>query len=119
MPGQLAVGGIELGTDRVRNPENDAAHQRSPQRSETTDDDRLERDEEAARTDVRRERRPDPEAHSGKGDDPERDRDRQPVGVTVVDTHETDGLLVVGRRPERARSEEHTSELQSLAYLVC
>src|SRR2546423_7511717 len=26
---------------------------------------------------------------------------------------------VAGRRPRRVRSEEHTSELQSLAYLVC
>src|SRR5205823_8201372 len=41
----------------------------------------------------------------------------------------TDGRLVMGqlrstkaakaRSPERSRSEEHTSELQSLAYLVC
>src|SRR3989442_1265370 len=111
LTGHLAVGGIELGTDRVRNPENDAAHQRSPQRSEAADHHGLERDEEAARTDVRRERRPDPEAHSGESDDPERDRDRQTVGVTVVDTHETHGLLVVGRRPERAAErrprEEH------------
>src|SRR5205823_13210753 len=27
--------------------------------------------------------------------------------------------LLLGGRPEEARSEEHTSELQSLAYLVC
>src|SRR5256714_7657597 len=31
----------------------------------------------------------------------------------------TRSFVLVKRLPERARSEEHTSELQSLAYLVC
>src|SRR5205823_8909919 len=30
-----------------------------------------------------------------------------------------EGILAVGKAPHRGRSEEHTSELQSLAYLVC
>src|SRR2546425_3086476 len=48
-------------------------------------------------------------------------------GVTVTALHEASGNTFVTvtdergtyRLPARARSEEHTSELQSLAYLVC
>src|SRR2546425_9495318 len=47
----------------------------------------------------------------------------EPVAVDVVDG-DAAGLVVVhqgvgGARRQRLRSEEHTSELQSLAYLVC
>src|SRR5687767_15502109 len=39
--------------------------------------------------------------------------------MTLILTEEVKELLVVLRRHVEVRSEEHTSELQSLAYLVC
>src|SRR2546423_9497892 len=43
-----------------------------------------------------------------------------PVGVVAALACAQHGFSVVVRRPARQRrSEEHTSELQSLAYLVC
>src|SRR3712207_7067318 len=44
-------------------------------------------------------------------------RDRQPAGGAQVVQHEHQGPAEV--EPERPRSEEHTSELQSRQYLVC
>src|SRR2546425_5667383 len=54
-------------------------------------------------------------------------RDPLRVGLGVVlekqalhcRLHLTERLLGTTPRPTRSRSEEHTSELQSLAYLVC
>src|SRR5687767_8578901 len=45
-------------------------------------------------------------------------RDIEPVQVTL-EIADDQRPLREHRRRERARSEEHTSELQSLAYLVC
>src|SRR2546425_3703156 len=64
---------------------------------------------------------------------PAHDRVEGPLGVDVLTADESRGLLVQGPvlededlrvedarvRLARLRSEEHTSELQSLAYLVC
>src|SRR2546425_6679481 len=47
-------------------------------------------------------------AHAGRTEEDE--RAHRPVGVTEART---------GRWARSSRSEEHTSELQSLAYLVC
>src|SRR5687767_15197494 len=43
---------------------------------------------------------------------------RQDAGQAVEDDRQADGAARV-RQPLVGRSEEHTSELQSLAYLVC
>src|SRR5687767_15548272 len=47
----------------------------------------------------------------------------QPVGLADAEHRDDVGVVQLRRRPrlppEPVRSEEHTSELQSLAYLVC
>src|SRR2546425_7369674 len=48
----------------------------------------------------------------------ERGQDRR-VADTPVEAHPHDGLELLDPARRRSRSEEHTSELQSLAYLVC
>src|SRR5687767_15529518 len=69
-----------------------------------------------------------------EGEDPpgmhERDRDQREIGAAEplqrhlrvlldVDSGEKRNEAVVQMEPCQSRSEEHTSELQSLAYLVC
>src|SRR2546423_11591508 len=59
-----------------------------------------------------------PDEHLGRTGCPVADRERHPR--TLPGTRFGRGARrAVDHREHRARSEEHTSELQSLAYLVC
>src|SRR2546423_3949644 len=44
---------------------------------------------------------------------------RSPLGVGEADAQQLARVVPLVQRLRRVRSEEHTSELQSLAYLVC
>ena len=70
--GEDAPARRELGADRLRHAEHDAAHQRAPERAEAADDHRLEGEEQLRRAVAGRERRAHAEEHAGDGHDAER-----------------------------------------------
>ena len=53
MPGEQLPFRIDRGADRLRDAQEDAARERAPERAEAADDDRLEGEDEARRTDRR------------------------------------------------------------------
>ena len=77
VPGEVAPADRDLGSDRLRDPEHDAAGERAPERAESADDHRLERRRSAApgRCD-RVEARPDAEEDAGDRGRRERHRHR-------------------------------------------
>jgi hypothetical protein len=93
--------GIQLGTDRLREADNDAARKRTPQAPEAADDHRLECVDQPRRTDGRIEIGADAKVERGDGCHHHRHPHGDRVDPVMVDAHQLRDFEIVGRRAKR------------------
>ena len=97
-PERRSTAGFDLRADGLRDPEDDPADERAPQRAEAADHDRLEREDQLGRAGVGVERRAHREEHAGQRRGRHRDRRRPRVDRARVDADELRGVGVLGGR---------------------
>ena len=102
MPCQDLPFGVELGADRLGDPDEDAARQRAPQTAEAADDDGLERVEQARGAYGGVEGGTHAEMESRHGDHDHGDGSDQREDGAVVDAHQLGHLWIIGSGAEGA-----------------